>query len=306
MNRRLLAYLGIIVTTVAWASSLIFAKIVYEDSITPILFVALRYTLAVPVLVALVPLLKKSDPAPFKARDYWKPLLAVGITGPFLSQVLQYIGLSLTAASETLLLLNLSPVFAVLIAAPVLGERVTRNKATGLILAVLGTALIVFGGAPLDPVLGFSRLVGDFVIISSTLLFAMNGIIGKMAVKSVDAVRVTLYSTIFVVPFLWVSAISLEDVSVLLRISETTWLIVAWVAIVNTAMAFVLYYESMRYIEASKVQISLNLIAVWGVLMSVTVLGEPAFLGQIVGGALTILGVILAQQKVSKAPGRSV
>jgi drug/metabolite transporter (DMT)-like permease len=305
MNRRLLAYLGILFTTVAWASSLIFAKIAYADSITPILFVALRYTLAVPVLLVLVPLLKKRDHIPFRVRDYWKPLLAVGITGPFLSQVLQYIGLSLTAASETLLLLNLSPVFAVLIAAPALGERVTRNKATGVTLAVLGTALIVFGGAPLDPVLGLGRLAGDSVIIVSTLLFAVNGIIGKMAVKSVDAVRVTLYSTVFVVPFLWVSAIGFEDVGVLLQISQTTWLIVTWVAVVNTAMAFVLYYESMRYIEASKVQIALNLIAVWGVIMSVTILGEPAFLGQLVGGALTILGVILAQQRASEADEES-
>ena len=301
MNRRLLAYFGIILTTVAWASSLVFAKIVYVDCITPVLFVALRYTLAVPALFAASLLARKKTSGSASVRPYWKPLLAVGVTGPFLSQVLQYIGLSLTAASETLLLLNLSPVFAVLLAAPVLGERITTYKATGVILAVLGTALIVLGGAPLDPVLGLGRLFGDSIIIMSTLLFAVNGIIGKMTVASVDAINVTLYSTASVVPFLWISVFAFEDIGVVLRVSPSTWLIVGWVAVVNTAMAFVLYYESMRYIEASKVQIALNLIAVWGVLMSVTILGEPTFLGQLVGGALTITGVALAQKRITES-----
>lgn len=304
MNRRLLAYVGIVLTTVAWASSLIFAKIVYEDNITPILFVALRYTLAVPVLLLLVPLLRKKDSILFRMRENWKPLLAVGLTGPFLSQVLQYIGLSLTAASETLLLLNLSPVFTVMIAAPVLGERITAQKTTGLLLAVFGTALIVLGGAPLHPVLGFGRLVGDIIIILSTLLFAIAGVVGKIAVKSVDATRVTLYSTIFIVPAVWISVFTLEDVSVLLQVSQSTWLIVGWVAVVNTAIAFILYYKSMKYIEASKVQITLNLIAVWGVLMSIIILNEPIFVGQVAGGIVTVIGVILAQIRVSS--GRPV
>ena len=72
-------------------------------------------------------------------------------------------------------------------------------------------------------------------------------------------------------------------------------MIITWVAIVNTVLAFVLYYESMKYIEASLVQIILNLVAVWGVLLSVTVLGETITILQIVGGILTVIGVIIAQ-----------
>ena len=40
-----LAYVAILVTTVLWASSLIFAKLIFEE-LGPIVFVALRYTLA--------------------------------------------------------------------------------------------------------------------------------------------------------------------------------------------------------------------------------------------------------------------
>ncbi|MHA2085466.1 MAG: EamA family transporter [Candidatus Thorarchaeota archaeon] len=57
----------------------------------------------------------------------------------------------------------------------------------------------------------------------------------------------------------------------------------------------ILYYESMKYIEASRVQIALNLIAVWGVIMSVLVLGEQITFFQIIGGFLTVVGVVIAQ-----------
>ena len=67
------------------------------------------------------------------------------------------------------------------------------------------------------------------------------------------------------------------------------------VAIVNTVFAFILYYESMKYIEASRVQITLNLIGVWGVLMSVIVLQETVTPFQIIGGFLTMVGVVIAQ-----------
>ena len=73
-------------------------------------------------------------------------------------------------------------------------------------------------------------------------------------------------------------------------------MVVIWVGIVNTALAFILYYESMRYIEASKVQIALNLIAVWGVTMSFLFLHEAIFPLQILGGIITILGVVITQQ----------
>ncbi|MHA1957973.1 MAG: DMT family transporter [Candidatus Thorarchaeota archaeon] len=276
MRKRPLAWLAIIITTIAWASSLILAKIIF-DELTPIIFVALRYTLACPFLLLLVKLPRDDNTSFASVRANWKVLLVAGLTGPFLSQVLQYIGLNMTNAGETLLLLNFTPVFAVIIAAPVLKERITADKLGGLILATIGATLIVMSGTPIDGGLEPVRLAGDLIVIVSTALFAINGILGKIAVKTVDSISVTLYSSIFAVPFIWLSAVLIEDITVLLSLST------------------ILYYESMKYIEASRVQIALNLIAVWGVIMSVLVLGEQITFFQIIGGFLTVVGVIIAQ-----------
>lgn len=295
MKKSTLAYVAILITTVLWASSLILAKIAYAE-LTPIIFVALRYTIAVPFLVLLVLSSRNRSKNLKNVKINWRIILIAGIAGPFLSQILQYIGLGVTTAGETLLLINMSPVFAVILAAPLLSERVTMDKIGGLLLATLGIAFIVIGGTPVDTEFGWIRLVGDMIIIVSTFLFAINGIAGKMAMREVDSVSMTAFSTIVAVPCIWISAAIFEDISILFQLTLTAWLIVLWVGIVNSVIAFTLYYESMKYIEASRVQIALNLISVWGIIMSVLILSEPTSFLQILGGALTIVGVVIAQK----------
>lgn len=293
MARTLLAYGAIILTTVLWASSLIFAKIIFAE-VGPIVFVALRYTLATPFLFLLA-FQRRGKQITGLVRKNWRILLLTGLSGPFISQVLQYIGLEMTTASDALLLLNLTPVFAVILAAPLLDERITLDKFTGLVIATLGATLIVVSASPETSLLSLERVFGDLIVIISTFFFAVNGVAGKKAVTSTNTVSTTLYSTFFSVPFIWITAAWLDDVSVLLRMSYTAWMVILWVAVVNTVIGFMLYYESMKYIEASRVQILLNLIGVWGVVMSILVLNEVVVVLQIVGGVLTIVGVIVAQ-----------
>jgi drug/metabolite transporter (DMT)-like permease len=293
MVRASLAYSAIVATTILWASSLIFAKLIFTE-LGPIVFVALRYTLATPFLFVLV-FQRRKKQKPSSLRANWKILLVTGLSGPFISQVLQYIGLELTNASDALLLLNLTPIFAVILAAPLLNERITLDKFVGLIVATIGATLIVMNASPDLVTLTVERVFGNIIIIVSTLFFAINGIAGKMSVKSTNTVSTTFYSTVFSVPFIWVTAALFDDVSVLFTMSVEAWAIVLWVAVVNTVIAFMLYYESMKYIEASRVQIILNLIGVWGVIMSIVVLNEIVTLLQILGGLLTIIGVVIAQ-----------
>jgi len=299
MRKTTFAWIAILVTTILWASSLILAKIVFAE-VTPIIFVALRYTIAAPFLILLVLTSRSRTENLRKVRVNWRVILIAGIAGPFLSQVLQYIGLGMTTAGETLLLLNMSPVFAVILAAPLLSEKITLDKIGGLLLASLGVAFIVIGGAPIDAEFGLTRVVGDTIIIISTFLFAINGIAGKIAMKSSDSVSVTAFSTMVAVPCIWISAALFEDLSILLQLSTTAWLIVLWIGVINSVLAFTLYYESMKYIEASRVQIALNMISVWGVLMSILILSEPTSVLQLFGGVLTIVGVVVAQRFANK------
>jgi len=86
MSKTSLAYFALMLTTIAWASSLIFFKLI-GDEVGPIVFVALRYTIAAPFLLVLV-LQQRRGNTGGNIRKNWKILFVAGLCGPFISQVL--------------------------------------------------------------------------------------------------------------------------------------------------------------------------------------------------------------------------
>ncbi|MGV9170879.1 MAG: DMT family transporter [Promethearchaeia archaeon] len=295
------SWLALLFTTLTWASSIVFAKLVYAE-LTPMVFLALRYSIACPPLYFLGRLVADTSLNQSLIRENWKILLAAGITGPFISQALQYVGLGLTNASDTVLLINLAPLSSLILAVPILGESLNRGKITGMVLAISGAAFIVLGGASIDAALVPSRILGDLIVLASTFFFALNGILGKIAVKSIHSLDFTFVSILISIPFLWLSAALTEDVTILLNVSLGNWFLMLWIGVVNTAISFALYYEAMRHIEASTTQIGLNLIAVWGVALSIILLAESLSFLEIFGGILTIVGVIITQSLAKKTP----
>jgi drug/metabolite transporter (DMT)-like permease len=70
-----------------------------------------------------------------------------------------------------------------------------------------------------------------------------------------------------------------------------------YLGICGTALAFVWYYMSVKRIGAGPTSIFNNLVPVFGVAISVLLLGEQLLVSMLVGGAVTIAGVMM----VSKA-----
>ena len=72
-----------------------------------------------------------------------------------------------------------------------------------------------------------------------------------------------------------------------------------YLGVFGTAVAFVWYYMSVKKVGASTTSIFNNLVPVFGVAISVLILGEPLLVSMLVGGAVTIIGVTM----VSRADG---
>ncbi len=176
--------------------------------------------------------------------------------------MLQYVKLSVTTASETIFILNSNPIFAILIIMTVLGETIKRRKVGGMCLVFTGVFLIVIGSGPIDLVLGPTCIFGDTLILLSGFFSAVNAIVGKFALLSVDSLTLTLYSIPFSVPFLWILAAIIEDVSIIFHLNTLSWIIILWVVVVTNVIAFFLQYDALSHIEASRAQLSLNTITV--------------------------------------------
>ena len=64
----------------------------------------------------------------------------------------------------------------------------------------------------------------------------------------------------------------------------------------GTALAFVWYYMSVKKVGASSASIFNNLVPVFGVAISVLVLGEALLPSMLIGGAIAVAGVMMVSR----------
>lgn len=121
-----------------WATGFIVARYGMPHA-PPLAFLALRFALAIAVLMAMVVLAR----APWPGRKQVWHLVVSGllIQAGYLSGVWCAIALGMPAGVSALIV-NLQPILTAL-AGPWLGERVTRRQWTGLLLGFAGVVLVV-------------------------------------------------------------------------------------------------------------------------------------------------------------------
>jgi len=154
-----------ITASIMWGASFPVIKIGLEN-VPPILFGTLRYVMAVPLFFLLsVTLYGKKL---FSIRDDIHLFIALGLAGVTLPTVLQNYGMMHTTAYMSSILQSTGPAFTVLLAAYFLKEKLTWYKATGIIIASIGTYLA------LD--IHFSSLgssIGNTLVLLSAVSYAV-------------------------------------------------------------------------------------------------------------------------------------
>jgi drug/metabolite transporter (DMT)-like permease len=220
-------------------------------------------------------------------------VLALGATAVAGYNALFLYGLELAPASDGAIIVpGLAPVFSMLIAWPVLGERIGGRRMAGLLLAFVGVAAVIqpSGGVDRD------RALGALLFVAGAACWGIYSVLGKSATARFGAVTATLYATatgaIMLLPFSiaesgW-SKLSGGDAAALVSI--------LYLAVFGTVLAFVFFYEGVSRIGASRATAFALLVPIFGVLGSVLVLGESIGAGTLVGGVVILVGLWLVQQ----------
>lgn len=193
-------------------------------------------------------------------------------------------------ASEACLVCYTMPLWAALLAWPLLGERPSRRRVLALALGFLGLALIV-GGRGLE--VGLAKLPGVALALASAVLFALGTVLTKrhplpMALGAATAWQVLLGMLPIVVAAL------LLDRPDLAGLSAQGWALMAYAALVPLCLCYLAWFAALRRLPAGIAATGTLLAPVVGVLGSAAVLGEPFGLRESGALALTLGGVALA------------
>jgi drug/metabolite transporter (DMT)-like permease len=285
-NSRLSSAIIALFVVFLWATSWVFVKIGLEQ-IPALTFAGLRYTLAFISLLPVVFLTHKGFSLRAILKGSWSQLIGLGILLYAVTQGAVFVALAILPAVTVNLLWSLSSITIAILGIRFLDERPTIFQWLGVLLALFGAVIFFY------PV-SFPKSYQAGLLVSAIGILANAGasILGRKINRSgeLPALIVTVISLGFGSSILLVVGITLQGLP---SIGWQGWAIIAWLALVNTALAFSLWNFTLRNLSATESSVINGTMLIWIPILAVIFLDEQitrqALIGLIVAGFGTLM-----------------
>jgi drug/metabolite transporter (DMT)-like permease len=222
-------------------------------------------------------------------RGQWRTLLISSMLNFGAFSILTTLTLVLLRASEGVIITYTMPIWAALLAWPMLGERPTVKRMAALGLGLGGVALMV-GADSIEA--SWVKLPGVLCGFAAAWLFALGTLFSKrhpLAMPPVAAVAwQALIGTLPMFVPAWFETPNWAGVTPL------GWSAAAYVAIVPITVAYLAWFRALKLLPAAIASTGVLLSPIVGVIASGLVLGEPLGARQLLAVAITLTGVALA------------
>jgi drug/metabolite transporter (DMT)-like permease len=293
----LVAILQALFVVFLWATSWVFIKVGLQE-IPPLTFAGLRYVLAFVCL--LVVLLFNQGRRELRAlpRRTWARLLFLGLFFYAGTQGASFVALAYLPAVTVNLLWSFSSVTVALLGIVWLSERPTLFQWVGIVLAALGAFIYLYPVA-----FPKSQLFGVIVAVLGILANAVSSIIGRDVNRSREfhPLVVTVISMGIGSMVLLVTSIAVEGIPV---IGLRSWIIIGWLAVVNTAFAFTLWNHTLRTLTAMESSIINGTMLIWIPIFAVVFLSESITGKELIGLVAAGVGTLVVQLRNPSAISR--
>lgn len=290
------AYIYLVIATLSWGGNTMFGKMAIGH-VSPMMLSFWRWVLAVTLIVAIsIPSLVRDWP---EIRKNWLLLFAYGAFGYCGFNVLLYSALQYTSAINAAIEQAGIPMLIFLINYLFFRMRVSLAQLAGFALTLVGIAVTASHGS-FASLLELTLNFGDGLVLLCVVVYALYTVslrwkppIDWRSLMAVPAMAALLTSVPLV---LW--EISADRA---VWPDETGWLAIAYVGIFPSLVSQILFIKGVEGIGPNRAGLFINLIPVFGTLLSVMILGEQLQLFHIAAIALVLGGIAIAEKGRPKA-----
>jgi drug/metabolite transporter (DMT)-like permease len=286
-----LASLAIVLVAFIWGATFVVVKEALED-VTPFLFLAIRFSLAIVLLAGAMRgrLARRSAP-------HWGGAVLCG-TLLFLGYALQTTGLRLTTASKSAFITGLFIVLVPLFGSIVYGSKPRPVELAGAAVALAGTGLMTSTGMELR------WNSGDLLTAGCAAAFAAHILSVAHFSKKMDYERLSVMQVAGVAVWSWVAVAALETPRIVW--SLRVWFAVLTTAALATALSFFLFTWAQQLLSATRVALLFALEPVFAGLTSWLVAGEAWTARSLTGAGLILAAIVLVELKPAEAGGHQL
>ncbi|MGW1422855.1 DMT family transporter [Bradyrhizobium manausense] len=220
----------------------------------------------------------------------WPRLMTAAMLNVTGWMVLMGLALLWLPASEAALIAYTMPVWASLIAWPVLGERPTLLRTIALLMAFAGLASIMGGNGIAASA---EKLPGIIMALCGAIGFAVGTVFSKKYPIHLPPVAAAAWQ--IGIGCLPISVVGLLiETSHLDKVTPVGWWLLIYSTVVQFCIAYVSWFAALARLPASVAAIGTMAVPVIGVVASAVALHEPLGPGQIASLIFTLAAVVLA------------
>jgi drug/metabolite transporter (DMT)-like permease len=276
------ALLGVL--SVLWGGSFVFNGLALKG-FPPLTLVLLRVALAALILLPLLRIYRIDFPAGISG---WMPFVAVALFNNVLPFSLIVLGQTTIASGLASILNATTPLFTVIVMAASGEERLSPQRVAGVTIGLIGV-IVLRGGLDLDLA---GQGTGIALCLAAALSYGVAALLARRHLaKSPPLATATFQLTASSVMMAVIAGIVDRPWQLALP-GPTTWLAVIGLAVLSTALAYIVFFQILRRSGATNVMLVTLLVPLTAILLGALVLGETISAREILG-ALVIGSALL-------------
>ena len=233
-------------------------------------------------------------------KSTFRSLLIIGFTGVLCYQFFFMHGMYYTAAGDASLIITFNPIFTVILAAPLLGQAISKKMFLGLFCGFIGVG-IVTGWSPNTQINFEDRILGDLLILCASFSWATTTNMTKRLMEGKDGINnytsleivvwYSLIGTIMMTPFViydvWINGLILP--------TREGWLAIVYLAAFSTVLAYYWFTIGIEKLGATAASSYIFLVPLFGILGGWWLLEENLGYSIIIGFMMILMGVRIVQ-----------
>lgn len=244
------------------------------------------------VLVILMDVLKKIKEFKKTKKHDYKFMFFISLFSAVAGPLLFLLGLSMTSATNSVLIGKSEAVLTSVIAIIVLKEKISLHKILGTIVIFVGVAYIATQGFAN----GLVFQAGDIIIFCSALSYSIGTVLFKRYMGHVPPeIIVSLRSLYGAVVLFFLSLFFVDFSMVMSSVSVKIVLSLLGLVIFTTVAGQYLWYKALEITSATNVSLAGLSSPLIAIIYTVVLLGESLSAYQIIGGLVILFGLLLLE-----------
>jgi drug/metabolite transporter (DMT)-like permease len=275
-----------LMAVVFWAVNFSLIKIALRE-FSPLAFNGIRMVVASVILVSFFLISKEG--LSVTRSDFWK-IIVLGLIGNTVFQMFFIHGLNWSTASNTAIVMAMTPVFVALLSTSSKQEKIHWAAWMGIVVSFVGLYLVL---TKQPGVFRFSwqEIRGDLLILFGNMCWAVYTVFSKPLLERMSPLKLT--STTMAVGAFFYLPFCLKDLAQLplSKITPGAWGALLYSSFFALTLSYLIWYGSVKRVGNTKTAIYGNITPILTVIIAYFLIAERITLLQAIGAVIIILGV---------------